>query len=93
MLTPVSAYNVMEMTLSKDPRSSTLRISRRVVGLAVRMTQSSAGQSDHVFPDRTVELYDGDSIPSVVELYVAAESLEGSPVFKGMDVPIEYVHY
>ena len=46
-----------------------------------------------IFPDKRVEFNSGDNIPPVIELYGAAESLEGGPVFEGTDVPVEYVHY
>ena len=47
----------------------------------------------YIFPDKTLEFNPGDSVPPIVEVDRAAESLEGGPVFEGTDVPVEYVHY
>ena len=47
----------------------------------------------YIFPDKTLEFNPGDSVPPIIEVDRAAESLEGGPVFEGTDVPVEYVHY
>ena len=51
------------------------------------------GKEIFVYPGRTIEFNAGDSIPPVIELDGAAESLAGGVVFEGTDVPVEYVHY